>query len=503
MKKTLTAAALSSLMVLGLATSALAIHATDTAEQPMVVKGNTKVTVDGSVRERGFYDKANAVENRNGNTGYDSRVQLGVNAQVSDQASGYVRLESGAGSGDTDQWGNGGAAGLHTGGTKLGALTILEAWVNYNPGAWGVKVGHMPLALGNKVFFDHTGSGDDAIVFYSNLGDATHVAALTIKFDEQTLGDHTNDLDGYVALITHKVSDSLNLGANWTYLRGGDERPGSLAALGIMANGDLFTAPTGNFYGDTGYELAAGMSMSNIGLTADGKIGAIDYMADLEFQFGDVANYDMAGNTLTVDANGWAAKLGANYDLGAGKIGILLGYGSGDDDTDVNKDLADGDNSLDHDAYINFLTDTSYDTIIAGYRAAIPGANSYAGTAGITAANGRNTGLSNLTLIQLKGSTKVVCPLTGKDLSLLATASYMKLTEDMINGTQSDGSANEVDNVGTELDLVATWALTAGLNYKVEAAYMWTGDVYEVETLGNSTNPDDLAFIRHSLDLKF
>lgn len=492
MKKTIAAAALSSMLVLGLASSALALHDTATAETPTVVKGTSKITLDGTVRQRGYYDRDNWNESVDGagahspgRSGYDTRVQLGVQAKVSDQATGYVKLESGAGTSDVDAWGNptvGGAGAaddndyLFTGGSKQGGLTILEAWVNYQPGVWGVKAGHMPLALGNKLFFDHTGSGDDALVFYANLGEATHVAGLTIKFDENANGafpgvaDASDDLDGYVGLITHKLSDSLNLGGNWTYLRGGSDSA-------------------------TAAEPFSGLAMSNIGLTADGKVGAIDYMADLEFQFGDVADVD---NVMNVDAGGWAMKVGANYDLGVGKVGLVFGYGSGDDAEDVADDAADflaGDKDLNHDGFINFLTDTTYDTIIAGYRSPIPGAASWAGASNTT---GRNTGLSNLTLLQLKGSTKTVCPLTGKDLSLLATASYMKLSEDTYNyGT------NKADDVGTELDMVATWALTAGLNYRVEAAYLFVGDVYESAANGAGSNPDDLMFLRHSLDLKF
>ncbi len=508
MKKTLTAAAMSSLLVLGLATSALAIHETETAEEPMVVKGPSKITVDGNVRLRGYYDSDNWNDDNTlggpGRSGYDTRVQLGVMAKVSEQASGYIKLESGntaantGGNSDVYGWGNGmiGNDGLFTGGNKMGDLSILEAWVNYSPGVWGVKAGHMPLALGNKMFFDHTGSGDDALVFYANPLETTHIAALTIKFDEQTNAafnpnsglppatDSSDDLDGYVLLATHKLNDALNLGANYTYLRGGSD-----SAIAI--------------------EAFPGLTMSNLGLTADGKIGAISYLADLEVQFGDVQDIDDLGSPFdTVDANGWAMKLGGNYDLGAGKIGLLFGYGSGDDAEEVADAIADnivnGDNDMDHDGFINFLTDTTYDTIIAGYRSPIPGAASWAGAANAT---GRNTGLSNLTLYQLNGSTKVVCPLTGKDLSLFASASYMQLSEDTINGLEDDGDFSEVDGVGTEVDLIATWAVTAGLNYKVEAAYMWTGDVYDTENSTASGLDDEdgenLAFIRHSLDLKF
>jgi len=498
MKKTLTVAALSSALVLGMAASALAVHETATAETPTVAAGASKITIDGGVRERGVYDKNDASEDSPANNYYDSRVELGVKAQVSPEAAAYLKLQSGPQDNDLDYWGDGRAAGLHTGGLKLGTPTILESWVNYQPGAWGVKAGHMPLALGNKIFFDHTKKGDDALVFYANPTDATHIAALTIKFDEQYTNDNSDDLDGYVALVTQKVNDNLNLGANWTYLRGGSDRGGSIPGWAFDGTtGDLQVSPMA-----VGYELAAGMAMSNIGLTADGKVGAISYLADLEFQFGDVANYDNGTDTTTVDAGGWAMKLGGNYDFGAGKVGLLFGYGSGDDDKSHLDELADG-KDLSHDAYINFLTDTNYDTIIAGYRAAIPGANSWASPAGTGSSTGKNTGLANLTLFQLNGSTKTVCPLTGKDLSIFGSVSYMKLSEDMINGTDKNADANEVDSVGTEVDLIATWQLTAGLNYKVEAAYLWTGDVYEVSTLGHSTNADNLAFLRHSLEVKF
>lgn len=475
MKKTLTAAALSSMLVLGLAAQALAVHDTAPAETPTVAKGTSKITLDGSVRERGYYNKStNTTDQSPGATGYDGRVQLGVNAKVSDQATGYVQLESNTGNSDSYTWGTPTGGALMDGGNKgTGtSMNILQAWVNYKPGPWGVKAGHMPLALGNKIFFDHTGSGDDALVFYVDPNAATHVGALTIKFDEQGNGDNSNDLDGYVALVTHKLNDNVNLGANWTYLRGGDTDPNAVAPA----------TP----------ELMPGLSMSNIGLTADGKFGAISYMADAEFQFGDYSS----NGTTTVDASGWAAKVGADYDLGVGKVGLLVAYGSGDDNGNT-------DNS--RDQFVNFLTDTTYDVIIPGYLSAVPGTATYGWGNGGT--NNKNSGLSNLTIIQLKGSTKTVCPLTGKDLSILGTLSNIRLSEDMLTYNTATGVAGAArageDSVGNEIDLIATWALTPGLNYKVEAAYLFVGDVYQTAATGNGADPDDLMFLRHSLDLKF
>jgi len=486
MKKTLTVAALSSALVLGVAASALALHDTATEQtSPAVAAGASKVTIDGGVRERGMYDKDNSAENNaSGRTMYDNRVQLGVKAQVSAEATGYIKLESGTDDNDVDKWGNAGTGFLHVGGKKLGSPSILEAWINYQPGAWGVKAGHMPLALGNKLFFDHTTAGDDALVFYANPNEATHIAALTIKFDEQvdqkngtdidnpaTTNDNSDDLDGYVALITHKLNDNVNLGANWTYLRGSAENEQAGTLLG-------------------------GLSMHNIGLTADGKVGAIEYLADAEFQFGDVR--DDGDNTM--DASGWAMKLGGKYDLGVGKVGLLFGYGSGKDAHDDNY----GGFKEDQDQFINFLGDTNYDTIIAGYRATIPGNGGMPTVLGAASSNIKNSGLSNLTEYQINASTKTVCPLTGKDLSIMGSLTYLMLSEERDNGyVDSDGDEVYTDKVGTELDLVAAWTLTPGLTYTVQAAYLWTGDVFETANDGTGHNPDNLAFLRHSLELKF
>ncbi|MDA8160581.1 MAG: alginate export family protein [Desulfobacteraceae bacterium] len=477
MKKTLAAAAISSALVLGLAGVSLA----DDTTTPAVAAGGTKITIDGSVRERGRYDKStNATKDASGASYYDSRVLLGVNAQVSPEASGYIQLETGSGNNDSVTWGqptdnNGSLIGATSSGNSLmdggnkGAtnMDVRQAWINYKPGDFGVKVGHQLLALGNKMFFDHASdasAGDDAITAYGSLnGGATNLAAIAIKFDEgkyvaknPALSNSSDDINGYVGLVTQKVNDNLNLGANWTYLH----------------------STQGNKTDATYNAAVPGLSMSNVGLTADGKVGAISYLADGEFQFG---TFKDDGITPASDAKGWAAKVGGNYDLGGGKVGLLFGYGSG-----TKHDEKDGNQ---HE-FIDFLSPTAYDTIIAGYRAAIPGA-------GWGNSDGKNSGLSNLTLYQLNGSTKTVCPLTGKDLTLFASLSYMQLSEDIVD-PYNNQTANKV---GTEADLVATWALTPGLSYKVEAAYLWAGDAFD--TIANNGSPDNLMFLRHSLELKF
>lgn len=482
MKKTLTTAALSSAMVLGLTAIATAAIESDIPAQttPIACIGATKVILDGDIRMRGYMQKDYKKDSAS-TTAYDGRVRLGTKARVSDFAVGYVQLETGDSSGDTYQWGYGNASGLHTGGSKQvdGAtdLSILQAWIDYSPGNWGVKVGHMPLSLGNKLFFDHTGSGDDAILLYGDPMENTHAAVLTIKFDEQYPGDNSDDLDGYVGLITHKYSDTLKIGANWTYLKGGSSEN---QAGDTLADGTAYADSYGQNIGGVDYELAPGMEFNNIGLTVDGKVDAFSYMLDGEFQFGD---YSQLGST-TVDAKGWAVQVAGTWDLGGAKVGLLYGYGSGDDDASD----ADVTDDNDNENFTNFLTDTRYQTTIIGYRQKVPGQAT------------KNTGLANLSLYQINASTKTTCPLTGKELALKGRVTYAMLNEEI--SIAGAGSPKE-DELGTELEFFATWKLDCGLSYKIEAAYLFSGDAWKTSTTGAGSDPDDQYFLRNGFELQF
>lgn len=450
MKKILSLAACSAL-VLGFAATASAIHMEAPAQtSPVVAKGGL-IHLDGAVRMRGASETRGLTDSTDtSNSNYDGRVRLGVHVQTSDAISGYVLLSSGNDHDDTYTWGEdaGLLGSLNNGGnmhsaTADGGLSILEAWINYMPSNWGVKVGHMPLSLGHKVFFDHTQYGDDAIVAYMNPSDATHLGALTIKVSELS-AISTDDTDAYVVFATHKVSDALDLGVNYTMIHAGSwVQENALSGINDSAN------------------------FSNLGVTVDGMVGAISYGLDGEFQFGD--SLTAATNGSIDSAKGMAFKGNVDMDLGGAKVGALLGWTSGDDDAD------DGDDST----FFDLLSDTNYDTLIVGYRHAVPG-------------NADNQ-YGNLLTVQLNGSMATKCPLTGKDLKLKAAVSYMKLNQTI---------GNEDDNVGTEADLFATWTLGNGLIYKVEAGYLWSGDAYATNmNIGNADDSANGYFLRHRMEL--
>ena len=95
--------------------------------------------------------------------------------------------------------------------------------------------------------------------------------------------------------------------------------------------------------------------------------------------------------------------------------------------------------------------------------------------------------MTNLLLAQVNYKTKVVCPLTQKDLALKARVSYALLNE-VPTGVD--------DDLGIEVDVFATWKLTSGLAYKIELAYLLSGDAWGVD-------PDDAYFLRNGLELSF
>ncbi|MBI5641588.1 MAG: alginate export family protein [Nitrospirae bacterium] len=280
------------LFVLSFAVSAFAIHAEIPSEtQAVVAKGATQITLGGQLRVRGWYQD-NIVGglplSSNSQAFYDQRVRLSVNAQVSPNVQGFLQLESESGSTDNYTWGNFNA--------KPTGLTVLEAWILYKGSGLfgfpaGLKIGHMPLKLGEGQFFDHTKFGDDAVVFFMDPTKAVHVGLLTIKFAEGSKTDNTDDLDGYVGLITYKLDDKNTVGANYTYLS--------------KADGDF--------------------SHQNLGLHANGNAAGLGYKAEVDFQFGKSGDAKFKGYALM-------AKV--DYKMDPATLRASAAMGSGDDTVD-------------------------------------------------------------------------------------------------------------------------------------------------------------------------
>lgn len=460
MKKVLATVALSTALVMGGAVAASAAG----------------IEMEGSVRVRGLSEQI-VTDNAVTQNGYDSTVRLGMKSKPSDNLTGYILLETGSLNGDTYTAGQETAATLFRGGTNGdNRLALIQAWIDYKPTATiGFKVGHQPVAPGTKQFVNHENSGDDAIFINYDPMPSTHAHIALVKLAENGntgtgSGPNSDDLDAYALVATHKFNDAFKMGVNYVYLNGG-----SIATAGGLTDG-----------------VFQGFKMSNLGIDATFKTGDLTLTGDINKQFGTI--YETATAGSAVDAEGYAFQLGADYKIDNSNVGLLFGQGSG---VDPDKSLATTDGL--GQAFVNFIGDSAYQVYIPGYRKITPGSfQAGLGATGLkTVTDGANSGLSNLTLMQLNAKTATTCPLTGKKLSIRGALSYMTTTEDVIIAGVKE------DEIGTELDVVAAWALTSNLTYQIEAAYLWTGDVYKTTQTGVGSDPENAYFLRHGITMKF
>ena len=429
--------------------SAFAIHAEIPSEtQAVVAAGGTQITLSGELRTRGWYFKNIGPVSGNTNVRkpvasaseayYDQRVRLGLDAKVTPNVEGYVQLESGTGQSDIYTWGNFDQ--------KPSTLSILQSWIMYSGGGLfgfpsGVKIGHMPLALGQMQFFDHTKFGDDAIVFFMLPTKELEIDLLTIKFAGEgnstniptfpiaplnplvgSKFSNTDDLDGYVGILTYKVDDKITVGANYTYLNQSDFR----------------------------------FSHQDLGLTANGMIGPVGFKAELDMQFGKVG-------ALNQKFRGYGILVGANMMVDPLNLRASIGYGSGDNDPNDGKDKQ----------FETYLGSVQHYTLAYEYQV-------------VTAAGRVNSGLSNTTYYNLGID---VTPM--KDLTASADLYILRASE--VN-TAIAGSDSK--NAGWEVDAKAVYKLAKNLNYQVDAGFLKAGQLY-----GN--NKQNATVLRNMITLGF
>jgi hypothetical protein len=387
------------LFVLGFAASAFAIHAEIPAEtSAIVVKGESTVTLGGEIRMRGEFKERDFDSDSGGEADYDGRVRLGMD----------------------------------------------------------VKVGHMPLALGNKIFFNHTKFGDDAIVVYADPNKKVHIAALTIKLFEGDANVY-DDADAYVALVKADLGNA-KIGGDITYLT--DESP---ETAGVAAP---LPIPAG---------ALERINLYNIGVQAEFNAGPVVIWVDGNYQSGTAEdNEDDATLTDDIDIAAHSLVVGAKMKAGAVNIALDGGYATGQD--------------LDEDEDLNlFLTSLGAHgnaplyTYVYDYR--------IAGASGVGQA-----GLSNTTYIAGRVSGKAT-----KTISWKAQVVWLKATEEILND-----QGDETDEIGTEIDGKIVFQLAKGLKYWIEGGYLSPGAVYDyVDDAGDDTDADAAYAIRNGIALNF
>lgn len=393
---------LSMLLVLSFSMSASALHKTSESEYNpgMVTKKGVQIKLSGSIRTRGEL-RVNTADfdsdigdNR---SAFDTRVRLKLNARVSKATRVVVELESGSDGSNSWTWGpatTGIKGNYRKGDSKRGSMDIRQAYVShqFHPTGdkdyhVGLKVGHMLLALGNGLFFDHSKYGDDAVIVWTDLGQG-ELAFNYVKFNENsaTIND---DANAYAVTLQYPL-DNANISADITFFDDQDFNPD----------------------GDT-----EGLHFWNFGLRGDTQMSGITLRGDIELQTGSVDNGAADGSEL--DYSGYAFLVGADYKVGDVTLTAEVAYGSGDDDA--------GDD--DNEAFLTTIGAVQHYTYVYEYRAK-------------TAAGSTGTGLSNTWYINVGASTKA----TPK-IKLKGDIYYLQASEDVgINGGDPDSDIGwEID----------------------------------------------------------
>jgi hypothetical protein len=422
------AVVLSMFFVLGLAVSAFAIHAEIPAEtQAVVAKGSSQITLGGSLRFRGEYKKNTSSfdsDTSDNSAIYETRVRLKLKAQVTPNTLGMIELRDTKLSGDDDStWG---VPGLHNdsagfyrkGGEVVGNdetdLAFIQAWLQHSGSGLlgfhsGIKVGHMPLALGNGLFFSHTKNGDDAILVFGDPTDEVHFALIGIKFEEgsATLND---DSDAYVGLLDY-TGNGVNVSGDVTYI---DDQ-----------------------------EISSdGLHLWNFGLRGETQIAGLDIRGDVEFQTGEQEGIGALGTD--VDVSGWAFLVGADYMISGIRLSGEVAYGSGDE-----ADTAD-----EIEGFINAIDNTQHYTYVYEYRS-------------VAATGAKLTGLTNTLYVNVGAAANPM-----PDLKVMADIYYLQADEDIsIHGAAPDDDLGwEIDGkVQYEIDRNLTYFVEGGILFPGEA----------------------------------
>ncbi|HAM49577.1 MAG TPA: hypothetical protein DCP92_02345 [Nitrospiraceae bacterium] len=501
-------------LVLGFAASAFAIHAEIPAETTAVVSpGGTQITIGGEVRVRGDFEQSTADFNSSIADHphyYDERVRLSVDAKVTPNTEAMIQLEStnentASASADLNIWGNYNAGGSVTSNFPVGtpalpanaapvpgathatglyqagnaqhdALSILQAWILHSgTGLFGVpagvKVGHMPLALGNGLFFDHTHFGDDAVLFFVDPVQDLHIVTLDAKFRQGASPySNNNNADAYVFLMNYAPKDwSASFDA--TYVN--DQNSFGVAYVNpSLAENSVPILPNATFP----------LHFWNFGLRGNGTFSGFTFKVDGELQAGSVKNAAPAFNGFTAagdaDFKGWAILASGSYKLDPVTLTLEGAYGSG-----LKK------NSGNVDDFVTSLGADQHFTYVYDYRT-------------VNACGMQYGGLCNTWYVKLGGQADLT-----KDVTSYINLFYLGAVEDaqitlpvselMTKGTSKD--------IGFEIDAKVNYKIDRNLQYWVEGGYLFAGGFFD--TAATATQPahsaDGAWGIRHGIQLNF
>jgi hypothetical protein len=465
------------LFILSFSAAAFAIQAEMPPEEAVVAQGPAKITLGGKIIVRGWYfdnidENALPQEPKAGSPSeaiYTYNAYLTVNAKISDNIQGFMELETSNADGNNSGVlypgvGKSGYEGTYD--TKLnGDLRFRQLWIMYTGSGLigapaGIKVGHMPITLGEKQFLNNERFGDDAILVWVDPTKEMHVAAGTVKLVDSASGNpnigfinHTDDLNGYVLIATYMLDKDNTIGANWTWTHS----DGNLPSLPVAPpNCDRL-----NFH--------------NLEVHAHGNVAGLTYALEGDWQLGKVTgllNY----RDLNPKFQGWAAFLKLAYMLDPVNLRASAAMGSGGSGDSNNIDefqTLQGTDATGAIArfphytliYERALRTTAAEAVVSTY----PGGNT------------RSTGIANTTYLNIGFDVNPV-----KELGISVDGYWLRATKVSLWNAlleSAGGSGGVSKNAGWELDAKINYKIAKNLTYFVEGGIFWPGGFYKTAPL--------------------
>ncbi|NKE72769.1 hypothetical protein [Candidatus Manganitrophus noduliformans] len=416
------------------------------------------VKFEGDFRVRGIYaDDLDANEDVNDQQAFaDGRFRLRTTATAG-ITSGVVVLDFTSSFSDPRQTGAGGAVdcsatGCTTGNYRFGSANfggsynivgVREAYLKLDLNMVKLAFGRKPFRLGHSLILDDT---MDAIVGKFMVGGFEVMLANGKLLDTNSTvapggGLTGSDTDLYIAKTGFNHGDMHNIGLFATYLK--DRGPAFLPAAAAPDKTELWV----------------------LGVTADGKFGAINLGAEVDFLTGsqDVTTGD------SVDLAGLNVLIGLGFDVGAVDVGVAALYTTGDDGTDAGERNVNGisgnfvlGNILIND---NILSDRE------GQCASVGGAR---------IGSGGSSCFAGLGVTGIKVSAGLEGVPFGKTCHTELAAIWAQTTEDPIG----PGGAGDSD-LGIEIDLNHKHKLDDNVAVAVNLGYLLSGDAWQTLTGGD------------------
>lgn len=410
------------------------------------VSSSKEINVD--VNDETIHDDkgASAVSDSKSDAWYDARVRLSIQADVSKNTTGFVQVETSTESkgvlgrtSDTYTW--------DSMNQKPGAgFTILQAWIQHKgSGLLGVpasiKVGHMPVALGQKQFLDHTKFGDDAIALSVEPAKGLVIDLVAAKWAEGETAIAGDDTDAYHLIASYAIDKDNKVGIDYTWAKRTDTAIGN-----------------------------EGLSFQNLGLNAAGKIAGLSYAAEVDFQFGKTDK----GTSSEKKFRGWGVFANLGYKLDPVNIRAGFAMGSGDKNLDDNK-IKEFQTTMGRDIHYSFIYEYTLST--SAFNQVIDPRT-------------RNTSIANTTYYRL-----------GLDYSPIKDLS-MSLDGFIIRATKTPAGVSK--SVGSEIDFKASYKIDRNLTYSVIAGVFKPGKFYEDKYLDLlDLDKKTVTQVMHALTLSF